>query len=166
MLLARLSHTAQELGELVDDVTIVGGMSPALYELSQRVALRATTDVDLILPAATLHDWHSFVAKLQRRGFRSPHEAPICRYVKRDLTVDVMPADPAQLGFGNRWYEEAARERIAAPVAGLHVVAPIYFVATKLDAFHGRGAALPMMSHDLEDIFVVLARPTRHAARD
>ena len=158
VLVARLARVAQELGDLADEVTVVGGTSPALYPMNEAVALRPTLDVDVILRTASLSEWHAFVAKIQRRGFKQPHgdDVPICRYVKADLTLDVMPSDPKQLGFGNRWYDEAARQRIVASVAGLHVVAPIYFIATKLDAFEGRGADAPMMSHDLEDIFVVV----------
>ena len=33
---------------------------------------------------------------------------------------------------------------------------PVYFVATKLEAFHGRGSSEVTASHDLEDILTVV----------
>lgn len=38
----------------------------------------------------------------------------------------------------------------------MRVVAPALFVATKLDAFHGRGGGDIVASHDLEDIIAVV----------
>lgn len=160
-LLARLALVTQELGELVDDVTLVGGMSPAVYAMNQAVSLRATADVDVILASKTLYDWQRFSNELHKRQFRTPPDAPICRHKKGSLVVDVMPADASQLGFGNRWYQAAVNARIATVVPRLHVVTPLYFVATKLDALQGRvgpeGQVIPVwMSPDLEDILVVI----------
>ena len=153
---ARVHRLVDELSDLIDDVTVVGGTSPALYQLNDTVAVRPTRDIDLIVRTKSLLEWHRFVRRLQIRGFHYPTGEPICRYAKGDLIIDVMPSDIDQLGFGNRWYEEAALHRMRSPIPGLHVVTPMYFVATKLDAFEDRGADNPMMSHDLEDIFVVL----------
>jgi hypothetical protein len=36
------------------------------------------------------------------------------------------------------------------------LVKPVYFVATKLEAFHGRGANDLTLSHDLEDIVALI----------
>jgi hypothetical protein len=30
--------------------------------------------------------------------------APLCRWLVKNVAVDVMPVDPAILGFGNVWY--------------------------------------------------------------
>jgi hypothetical protein len=69
-----------------------------------------------------------------------------------------MPTDPSILGFSNRWYrpalENAQKVRIGSHDIRL-ITAP-YFLATKLEAFHGRGKNDYRMSHDLEDIVTVL----------
>lgn len=153
---ARVQSLVGELGDLIDDVTVVGGTSPSLYEMNDTVAVRPTRDVDLIVRSKSRVEWQRFVRRLEQRGFRYPAGEPICRYTKGDLVIDVMPSDATHLGFGNRWYEAAAIGRMKSPIARLHVVTPIYFIATKLDAFEDRGADHPRMSHDLEDIFVVL----------
>ena len=38
----------------------------------------------------------------------------------------------------------------------MYVVSPLYFIATKLDAYRSRGANDPYSSHDLEDLFSVM----------
>ena len=69
-----------------------------------------------------------------------------------------MPTDPAILGFANRWYADAARNAQTLEIDGvrLRAVTPAYFLATKLEAFHGRGRRDFMFSHDMEDIIAVL----------
>jgi len=73
--------------------------------------------------------------------------------------VDVMPTDASILGFSNRWYAQAMKhaDRIRLP-RGLEIsmVAAPWFLATKLEAFHGRGNNDYMASHDLEDLIAVV----------
>lgn len=69
-----------------------------------------------------------------------------------------MPVDPGVLGFSNRWYpaaiETAEIWRIADQNA--RIVTPALFIATKLEAFRGRGKGDVFASHDLEDIVTVV----------
>ena len=73
--------------------------------------------------------------------------------------LDVMPTDERVLGFGNRWYTLAVRT--AQPVRlpsgqSIQLIAAPAFLATKLDAFRGRGAGDFLASHDLEDVTVLV----------
>jgi hypothetical protein len=100
--------------------------------------------------------------------------APTCRWRHRDLTIDVMPTDERILGFGNRWYRPAiaSAQRIDIAGARMRLVTAVYFVATKLDAFHGRGDNDYGGSHDLEDLIAVIdgrpeiANEVRRASSD
>ncbi len=69
-----------------------------------------------------------------------------------------MPTDTNILGFGNRWYEAAFN--YATPIdignAVVRVVTAPYFLATKLEAFHGRGNGDYLASHDIEDILTLI----------
>ena len=69
-----------------------------------------------------------------------------------------MPVDQQVLGFSNRWYPAAIETAQTLQIAGLEVrvVTPALFIATKLDAFHGRGGGDIGASHDLEDIIAVI----------
>lgn len=70
----------------------------------------------------------------------------------------MMPIDEDVLGFSNKWYPPAIASAELRSIAGseIRVVTPVYFVATKLEAFHGRGANDVAMSHDVEDIVTVV----------
>jgi predicted nucleotidyltransferase len=75
------------------------------------------------------------------------------------VVLDVMPLDQEILGFSNRWYKEAMQ---AAEVLTINrslkiraITAP-FFLATKLEAFKGRGRRDHLASHDLEDVLSVI----------
>ena len=84
--------------------------------------------------------------------------APICRWRRGDLIIDVMPTDERILGFSNRWYMPALGSAKHVEIAGLRprVVTAIYFLAMKLEAFRGRGDDDIISSHDLEDLITVI----------
>ncbi len=69
-----------------------------------------------------------------------------------------MPIEEKVLGFANRWYRPAMLSADRVELAGLTLrrVTPVYFVATKLEAFHGRGDGDYLASHDLEDVMAVV----------
>ena len=63
------------------------------------------------------------------------------------------------LGFSNRrWYPTAIATAPTLQISGhdVRVVTPVLFIATKLEAFHGRGGDDVIASHDLEDIIAVV----------
>lgn len=165
--LPHLQVIAEALGDLRDQMVFVGGSTAGLL-LSDPLAegVRPTLDVDAIVQADGLAHFHRIEAQLEQRGFqRDIHSDVICRWRHgaTDLMFDLMPVDPAILGFANRWYGEAVRTaqtlRLANDVE-IHVVAPAAFVATKLEAFLDRGRGDYLSSHDLEDVLnVVDGRP-------
>jgi hypothetical protein len=85
--------------------------------------------------------------------------APTARPTRDGSKLDVMPTEEAILGFANRWYREAiagAREvRLRAGLSIRLVTAP-YFLATKYEAFLGRGRGDYLASHDFEDMIAVI----------
>jgi hypothetical protein len=74
-----------------------------------------------------------------------------------------MPLDERVLGFSNRWYSAAMKTAVKHHIRKdleMQVVTAPYFLATKLEAFHGRGRKDFLGSHDIEDlIYVVDGRP-------
>ncbi len=73
--------------------------------------------------------------------------------------MDVMPTDPAILGFSNRWYGEAIKQAVEVQLPSkkkISIFSLPYFLATKLEAFHSRGNKDFRMSSDFEDIVTVL----------
>lgn len=81
-----------------------------------------------------------------------------------NLKVDFMPDDPNILGFSSRWYKEGIYTALKYALPSGRVIkhlTPLLFLATKLEAYGGRGQNDLLGSHDLEDIInVVDGRPT------
>ncbi len=157
-----LEHVAKRLDYLVDDVVFLGGCATGLLITDGAAPpIRMTKDVDMITELTTLADYHRFTNKLRQLGFAEDQskDAPICRWGVEDVVLDIMPTNPAILGFGNRWYKPAIKNaiQITLPSGRLikRVSAP-HFIATKIEAFHGRGNNDYLMSHDLEDVIAVV----------
>ena len=68
------------------------------------------------------------------------------------------PIDASVLGFSNRWYPAAIKTAQTWRIAehDVRIVTPALFIATKLEAFRGRGGGDVFASHDLEDIVTVV----------
>ncbi len=88
----------------------------------------------------------------------------MCRWFHSEAILDVMPLDQKILGFSNRWYRAAMESAIPHKLLRdleIRVVSAPYFLATKMEAFRGRGRGDFLARHDLEDlIFVIDGRPT------
>jgi len=122
--------------------------------------VRATIDVDMIVEAAATLEFHAIEAEMRDRGFQPDIERGIrCRWRSGDIIVDLMPDDESILGFSNRWYSDAIRhavdDHLSNSITIRRVTAP-YFIATKIEAFNGRGKGDFMVSHDFEGIVTVI----------
>ncbi|MFM1885729.1 MAG: hypothetical protein RL026_886 [Pseudomonadota bacterium] len=159
---ASVGLVAAALGELCDDLVLVGGCAASLLiDAPTAPRPRVTYDVDLIAVVAALRDYHALEARFAARGFErdlSP-DAPICRWRIGGIEVDLMPTEESVLGFSNRWYPAAAatasRQELPDGLAIKLIAAPV-FLATKFEAFRTRGQSDVLLSHDFEDIINVV----------
>ena len=140
----------------------VGGTVTALYPLEGDVDVRPTLDVDCVVDVGSTAHYYAFIDRLLARGFRTCTDdgAPLCRLVYQEILVDVVPATSTAIGPTNRWYQEAilhAESHAIAAGVDIQAITPLYFVATKLEAFRGRGRGDYQASHDLEDLLGVIA---------
>lgn len=158
-----LKAVALALGdELRARLVFVGGCTTALY-ITDPITLegvRATDDVDLIVDLAGFAEWADLMARLRERGFtEAADDNVICRMKLGELKVDFMPDDEAILGFSNRWYARGIETAVPAALEeGLeirHLTSPL-FVATKLEAYLGRGGDDLIGSRDAEDILLLV----------
>jgi hypothetical protein len=158
-----LELAADSLGELVDEVVFVGGATLALWTTDPAAPpSRPTTDVDVVVEVTTRSAFHNFEQRLRGVGFREDQEqGVICRWRHsgNSLVLDVMPADPAILGFENRWQREAlpyAVPRELPSGARIRAIPPPYLLATKIEAFKSRGAQDYLGSPDFGDIVTII----------
>jgi len=86
-------------------------------------------------------------------------DEPVCRWLIEGVKVDIMPTEESILGFSNRWYSQAlkyAERRRLADDLNIRLVTAPYFLATKMEAFFGRGGGDYLTSHDMEDIVTLI----------
>ena len=154
---------ARALGEdLLQQVAFVGGCTTGLL-ITDKVtqeAIRYTEDVDLITHVIGYPQWANFQKQLTAKGFSlNPDDEVICRMRLGELKVDFMPDDESILGFSNRWYSDAlehAQNTQLSDGTVIRLVTPCHFVATKLEAYLGRGDNDPLSSHDIEDLLNIV----------
>lgn len=160
--LEMLRHAVENLEHLKDDLVFVGGCITELLITDEGASEpRQTKDVDTIVEAASYAEYISFSEKLKVIGFREDtrEDAPLCRWIKEKTILDVMPLDEKTLGFTNSWYQsamETAEDCEFLPGLTIRIVSPVYFCATKIEAFNGRGKGDYFGSHDLEDVIAVI----------
>lgn len=153
---------ARVLGELCESLVFVGGCATGLLVTAQRAqAIRPTTDVDVVVHAVTITDYHAMERAIEARGFRHDlsDDAPICRWVLNGVVLDLMPSEPDILGFHNRWYPlvvQTATQVNLPDGSPIQLITAPLFLATKFEAFHGRGQNDYLASHDLEDLITVI----------
>lgn len=154
---------AERLGDdLRENMVFVGGAVAGLLITDPAMpAIRPTEDVDLLCQAVVLSDYHRVENALRARGFVPDMrpQAPICRWQTGSVVVDVMPPLEEVLGFANRWYPhvlETAQLLVLPSGQSIQLIAAPVFVATKLEAFDGRGKGDFLFSHDLGDLLAVV----------
>jgi hypothetical protein len=157
--IALLEIACEALGDLVGEVVFVGGATVGLWITDPAAPEpRPTKDVDVIIEVATRRQYHTFEQRLREHRFREAHQSGvICRWLHADseLILDVMPTDASILGFTNRWQAAAvphAIERQLPSGRRIAAVSPPFLVATKLEAFAGRGRDDYMGSRDFADL--------------
>lgn len=157
-----IARIAEALGELRERFVFVGGCATGLLITDPAAApVRATRDVDAIVAVVSLADYHGLAGKLRARGFTQTVEegGPPYRWTLAGMKLDVLPTSEAILGFSNRWYVPAMQTATVVQLRAnlsIRLVAPAYFIATKLEAFLGRGEGDYLASHDLEDVLSVI----------
>ena len=164
--LEKLILAITALGPLADDMVFLGGSATGLL-LTDPAAppVRASIDVDVIVEVSTRKDYYELSEQLRIRGLSEDQSpgAPLCRWKKENLILDVMPTSSDILGFSNKWYQAAIAaadltelKTSQGDLLKIRLVSAPYFLATKLEAFDGRGKGDYYGSHDMEDIIALI----------
>ncbi len=146
-----LQRGARALGGLVEEVVFVGGATLVLWITDPAAAPpRPTRDVDVV-EVVSRPELHRFEQRMREVGFREDLESGLtCRWRHRDdpgLILDAMPTEARLLGFANYWQSQAvghAQQRTLPDGTEIRVAGPAYLLASKLEAFDGRGRQDPL----------------------
>lgn len=161
------ARVAEALGpDLCQEMAFVGGVTTGflLTDDFSREQARSTDDVDLIVHVMGTNQFHQLQADLQKKGFviempAPDEEPPVCAMKLDGMRVDFMPDDKDVLGFTNIWYREALASAEPYPLPDgqeIRLVSPLYFMATKLEAWKGRGGSNALDSRDIEDLLLLI----------
>lgn len=159
--LEMLQTVAKALGDLKNEMVFVGDAVVELYASNPAATdIRPTLDVDCVIELSSRTAHAKFENYLRAKGFANDNSkgAPICRWLYKDIMVDVMPTDPKVLGFSNKWYVEGIENKISKTLPDgteIFVFPPEYYLATKFEAHKGRGGNDLRQSHDFEDIIYI-----------
>lgn len=156
----RIKVVANALGALNEKVVFIGGATISLYPDRSVFEVRPTDDVDVIIEVLNYQNRTELEAKLRSIGFSHDIESGIiCRYHIQGIIVDIMPTNDPSIGFSNKWYPEGFNQAINYEIdesCTVKILSAPYFIATKLEAFKGRGKSYGRTSKDFEDIVYVL----------
>jgi hypothetical protein len=174
-----LERGAMALGPLLQEVVFVGGATVVLWITDPAASTpRPTKDVDVIVEVTGRLGYEQFSERMRAQGFSEDVESRvICRWrhADSDLILDAMPTNPAILGFANRWQAPAMPQAVECQLPSgvtIRAITPPYMLATKLEAFAGRGRRDLIGSHDFEDVIslvngrVALVEEVRAASLD
>lgn len=160
--LIRIKAVNEVLIGLKQEFVFVGGATVSLYNSNPEIVsdIRPTDDVDVIIELASYGGYAEIDEKLRALGFKNDiASGVICRYHIQGIIVDIMPTDPKVIGFSNRWYPEGFANAIDFKLDGdrsIRIFSLPYFMASKWEAFKGRGKNDYRVSKDFEDIVYVL----------
>lgn len=157
----RIKAVYEALGELQGKVVFIGGAAVSLYASRQYSEIRPTEDIDVIIELLNYASIGRLEEQLLKMKFSPDRESGIiCRYKINGITVDIMPTNiDNAFGFSNKWYPEGYNNAVDYKIdetSIIKILSPPYFLATKFEAFKGRGNNDGRTSQDFEDIINVL----------
>lgn len=160
--IAMLLEVAKGLGDLNQQVVYVGGSVAELYATdSAAIEVRPTMDIDCVVELATYSKLIELETLLRKKGFHNDMtpNAPVCRWLYKGIIVDIMPDDEKVMQFTNKWYKSGIKHKEEIMLSDdikIHIFPVEYYLATKIEAVHGRGGHDLRLSHDFEDIIYIL----------
>lgn len=157
-----LETVARVLSQVRTTIVFTGGATIFLY-LDEVAApdIRPTDDVDCVVEITSRSEYYNFSNLLRTLGLQETTEsgAPLCRWHYEKISIDVMPCDSSVLGFSNRWYRPGIANSIRYQLPSgrqILIFSTPYLLASKIEAFIGRGGGNFYFSSDIEDIVALL----------
>jgi hypothetical protein len=155
-----LERVADKLAPFDHIFVYTGGITIGLHlDPVSADDVRPTKDVDCVVEVNSLLGYYALGDQLRQLGLREDQGGPLCRWNYDDLIIDIMPTEPTILGFTNSWYGDGISQSSSYTLPNgrqIRIFSIVYLLASKIEAFTGRGKGDFYGSHDLEDIMLLL----------
>ncbi len=161
-MLRQLQTVAERLTPLGTEFAFLGGAVLGLLINDPAAApVRPTKDVDVLVGTMNRSAHTNLEERLRQAGFMHDMSegAPLCRWRLDEITVDILPVTRNVFGWKSQWFVEAlshAQDILVDNAGKVRVVTAPFLLATKLEAFKGRGNSDWYGSQDLEDMIALL----------
>lgn len=109
---------AEQFSKLHYDFAFLGGaVLKVLVTDKGAVKIRTTKDVDVVVGTFSRKAYTTLEEELRKLGFTHDKSegAPICRWLFKDIILDVMPPAEKVLGWKTRWLYEALKHAKTLP---------------------------------------------------
>lgn len=155
-----VEEVANALQDLNDHVVFVGGAVVSIYadDIGADDA-RPTKDVDISVQISSYGQMDQLREQLSPKGiYPAVNESVIYRYQLNDILIDFIPTEQTSLGPSNSWLKSGYPHQVKYNLykKEINVLPVSYYLASKWEAFDGRGSGDKRTSHDFEDIIYVL----------
>ncbi len=153
-----IETVAKGLNEKLPEVVFVGGSVMEFYVDDKAISSpRGTDDVDIVVEVATRASYDNFEEELRNMGFINDVSGPACRMIYNEVKVDIITTIQSAGGFTNKWYVEGFEKSVTVKAGSteINIFRVEYYIASKLEAFKGRGEGNLITSRDFEDIVYV-----------
>lgn len=157
-----LERVAEVLAEVPQTLVFTGGATISLYlDAVSAPDIRPTDDVDCVVEIVSKSEYYRLSDLLRNLGLTESTDSgtPLCRWRYRDISIDIMPCDESVLGFSNSWYKPGIANSIPYQLPRgreILIFSTPYLLASKIEAFIGRGGGSFYYSADIEDIISLL----------
>lgn len=161
-ILDMLEKVATILTQINIKIVFTGGATIALYlDDVSAPDVRPTDDVDCVVEITSRVKYYQLSDRLRELGLSESTEpgVPLCRWQYEGINIDIMPCDESVLGFTNRWYSQGIRYSLPYQLPSsrqILIFSIPYLLASKIEAFIGRGQGNFYYSADIEDIITLL----------
>ncbi|MCB0836502.1 MAG: hypothetical protein KDD63_04765 [Bacteroidetes bacterium] len=153
---------AYGLGDLLNKIVLIGGSVLDFYVTDPSAPeTLPTDDIDAVVKVDSMLEYKHFEQSLIEKGFerKDGENTLIKTWIYNGVKLNITPIHTDQIGFHNRWYEEGTFHSFSYPIndyLSVRIFNPVYYLASKVEAFLNRGGKDFRTSEDFQDIVYLL----------
>ena len=135
-IIENLEKAAAILSTIDEQFIFTGGAIIILYAQEDVIdEIRLTQDIDCVVKVDSRGKYYQLAEKLRKAGLNECDQpnSPLCRWLHRELIIDIMPSSSEILGFSNRWYSDGINNAVEHTLPSrkkIEIFSPLYLLST------------------------------------